>query len=159
MCVRVFLAVRAPPVLHVGVYNSLADQERHQAGVSRITLYVPSWMNNRTGVDLFYQDKASAPHHPILLGHSVPWDFGEVFTPGTSMTDAFDKEGDNTAPFNPNSSSSSTPIPPPSETEKHAVLEYKLVLMNKQEEMALGLAHVRHRRYAQPINIKTVGTF
>ena len=38
-----------------------------------------------------------------------------------------------------------------------AVLEYKLVLMNKQEELGLGLGHVSRRKYGAPVPIKTVG--
>jgi hypothetical protein len=36
------------------------------------------------GVDLFYQDRMSAPGHPFLFGAALPWDFGEVFTPGAA---------------------------------------------------------------------------
>jgi len=38
--------------------------------------------NRFTGVDLFYQDRLSAPAQPLLLGHPLPWDYGEMFTPG-----------------------------------------------------------------------------
>lgn len=34
------------------------------------------------GVDLFYQDRLSAPGQALLLGQPLPWDFGEVYTPG-----------------------------------------------------------------------------
>ena len=37
------------------------------------------------------------------------------------------------------------------------MLDYKLVLMNKQEEVMVGLAHVPNRRYSSAIQIKTVG--
>jgi hypothetical protein len=44
------------------------------------------------------------------------------------------------------------------ESEHHqALLEYKLVLMNKQESLGLGLGHVRRRKYGNPVPIKTVG--
>ena len=33
-------------------------------------------------MDLFYQDRLSAPGQPFLFGAALPWDFGEVFTPG-----------------------------------------------------------------------------
>lgn len=36
------------------------------------------------GVDLFYQDHLSAPGQPFLFGAALPWDYGEVFTPGGS---------------------------------------------------------------------------
>lgn len=38
-----------------------------------------------------------------------------------------------------------------------ALLEYKLVLMNKQEEVMVGLAHVPNRRYSPGLKITTVG--
>ena len=38
-----------------------------------------------------------------------------------------------------------------------ALLEYKLVLMNKQEDVMVGLAHVPRRRYSPAIKITTVG--
>ncbi len=38
-----------------------------------------------------------------------------------------------------------------------ALLEYKLVLMNKQDEVMVGLAHVPARRYSPGIKITTVG--
>lgn len=38
-----------------------------------------------------------------------------------------------------------------------ALLEYKLVLMNKQEEVMVGLAHVPARRYSPGTKITTVG--
>ena len=33
-------------------------------------------------MDLLYQDRLSAPGQPFLFGAALPWDFGEVFTPG-----------------------------------------------------------------------------
>ena len=74
-------AVRSPPVMWLGVHNSRIDVEG-ASGCTRITLYAPYWLNNRTGVDLFYQDRASAPGNPLLFGAALPWDYGEVFTPG-----------------------------------------------------------------------------
>lgn len=168
--------VRAPPILHVGVHNTLADQKLEQAGVCRITLYSPFWLNNRTGVDLFYQDYTSAPTYPILCGSKMPGDFGEVFVPGTSMTEVFDADGSETgasaATSNTNTggggmtrSSSYNQVGRAAassklgaENEHHqALLEYKLVLMNKQESLGLGLGHVRRRKYGYPVPIKTVG--
>lgn len=122
--------MRTPPLLHLGLHNSLS--ERGAGGVAaasaRITLFSPYWLNNRTGeaaswtlcsaaasagvpppqllswvppanrwsccgcaaprctppagVDLFYQDRLSAPGQPFLFGAALPWDYGEVFTPG-----------------------------------------------------------------------------
>jgi len=167
--------IRAPPILHVGVYNSLADQKLEQAGVCRITLYSPFWLNNRTGVDLFYQDHSSAPTYPILCGSKFPGDFGEVFVPGTSMTESFSADGSETGASAATNntggggggmtkSSSHGQLgraptgKPGGESEHHqALLEYKLVLMNKQESLGLGLGHVRRRKYGHPVQIRTVG--
>lgn len=52
---------------------------------------------------------------------------------------------------------SSSPPPPPRPPPKQTLLEYKLVLMNKQEEVMVGLAHVPRRRYSSGIRITTVG--
>ena len=60
---------------------------------------------------------------------------------------------------------SSNPVPaslpslPPSRAAAlpQALLEYRLVLMNKQKTIRLGLSHVPHRQYAQGIHITTVG--
>ena len=142
-----------------------------QAGVCRLSLFVPYWINNRTGVDLFLKDKASAPIHPLLLGASLPGTFGEVFAPGTSMTEALpdDDASEITGPSHRLRNGNNS-VGDDSEIESvidqanvddnpmnHAILEYKLVLMNKQDELSLGLSHVRRRRYSQPVNIKTVG--
>ena len=149
--------MRAPPVLHVGVYNTLVDQKLEHAGVCRITLYSPYWLNNRTGVDLFYQDYSSAPSQPLLCGASFPGDYGEVFVPGTSMTEVVEKDGGSEVGgqgpasfFTGISNGSSSSL-------KQAVLEYRLVLMNKQESVGLGLGHVKYRKYGNPVPIKTVG--
>lgn len=47
--------------------------------------------------------------------------------------------------------------PPRPRSPPQALLEYKLVLMNKQEDVMVGLAHVPHRRYSPGIKITTVG--
>jgi hypothetical protein len=138
----------------------MAAAEAAQAGVCRVTLFVPFWLNNRTGVDLFYRDRHSAPPQPLLLGASLPWDYGEVFTPGTSMTEAFDggaSEAGSDAPWARAAAGAAASAASQQSGGKQSVLEYKLVLMNKQEEVRLGLAHVRRRRYAQPVPIKTAG--
>ena len=43
-------AVRSPPVLYLGLFNSLEEKAAEsQSGALRITLYAPYWLNNRTG--------------------------------------------------------------------------------------------------------------
>lgn len=159
-----FIAVRAPPILRLGVHNSFIDKELPQAGVCRITLYVPYWLSNRTGVDLFFKDPECAPPNPFVFGAALPWGYGEVFAPGTSMTEAFDKGimDDSGSKVQSglgglNSWMQSHLNGSTAGAQNQALLEYKLVLMNKQDELALGLAHVKKRRFSQPVPIKTVG--
>ncbi len=44
-------AVRTPPLLHLGLHNSLSERGAGgaAAGSARITLFSPYWLNNRTG--------------------------------------------------------------------------------------------------------------
>lgn len=43
--------MRSPPVLYLGVHSSLGEKAAGESlsGVTRITLYAPYWLNNRTG--------------------------------------------------------------------------------------------------------------
>ena len=133
--------ILAPTFLNLAVHHSMAEEEGARGSVSRLTFHVPYWLNNRTGVDLFYRDfgkSASSAFWEL----SLPWNYVEVFSPGTSWTEALDQK-----------------------THFSDVLEsadmtgdgMKIVLMNKQDEIALGLAHVGNRKYSQPLGIKTVG--
>lgn len=131
--------VVAPTLLNVSIHNSLADKD--PGSVSRLTFFVPFWMNNRTGVDLFFKD-SEASSHP--LGIAFPWEYLEVFAPGTSLTQDMDRS------FPPSVTNLSG-----ADTEDKS--RSKVVLMNQQEDLALGLAHVGNRKYSQPVGIKTVG--
>lgn len=218
-------------------------------------------------MDLFYQDRLSAPGQPLLLGHALPWDYGEVFTPGgclgggsgsarerscglldmlhvccehcgrrqecaaielqpstaapcchlfAAAGTSMEMAGDQASAYSSRSDLGGAAevgagetrgerglrryigCPPgtgwlcnllctaqpactcmschycaepclallPTHTrlfghvqsqEESLVLDYKLVLMNKQEEVMVGLAHVPNRRYSSAIQIKTVG--
>lgn len=135
--------VVAPPLLNICIHNTLADKDG--GSVSRFTFFVPFWMNNRTGVDLFFKD-SEACSHP--LGINFPWEFVEVFAPGTSLTLDMDRC----------SEAHVSSIPDENPTEKmNEKSRCKVVLMNQQEDLALGLAHVGNRTYSQPVGIKTVG--
>lgn len=147
---------RAPPLLLLGVHNSLADAGV-AGGVCRLTLYAPYWLNNRTGVDLFYQDQASAPGNPFLLGAPLPWEYGEVIAPGTSMTEMVKLRGAAASDFGSFTWAQSSLDGLEEEELAQAVLEYKLVLMNKQDSVRLGLAHAPSRQYGPSIQIKTAG--
>lgn len=161
--------VRSPYLLQVGIHNSLAHQERGKASACRLLLYVPYWVNNRTGVDLFLKDKLSAPSIP-MIGASIPGSFGEVFAPGTSMTETYpDNVSEitgNTQRLQGDNSQDETKTDDlglknagifDNNSIDQTLLEYKLVFMNKQDELSIGLGHIQMRRYSQPVNIKTVG--
>jgi len=133
--------ILAPTFLNLAVHHSMAEEEGARGSVSRLTFHVPYWLNNRTGVDLFYRDfgkSASSAFWEL----SLPWNFVEVFSPGTSWTEALDQK---------------THLSNDSELADVAGENMKIVLMNKQDEISLGLAHVGNRKYSQPLGIKTVG--
>ena len=134
----------APAILNVCMQSSLADKDI--GSVSRVSFFVPFWLNNRTGVDLFFKDTAASSHP---LGFSLPWEYLEVFAPGTSLTEDMDRVQSRV-----NNSTGETvdaPVPQGGHTTS------QVVLMNLQEDLALGLAHVSNRKYSQPVVIKTVG--
>ena len=136
--------VVAPPLLDICIHNTLAEKDA--GSVSRLTFFVPFWMNNRTGVDLFFKD-SEACSHP--LGIAFPWEFLEVFAPGTSLTQDMDRHF---------SLADNSSIPPESlESALDNKSNCKVVLLNQLEDLALGLAHVGNRTYSQPVGIKTVG--
>jgi hypothetical protein len=64
----------------LGIDNSLANPDPLDGGVCRVALYAPIWVQNRTGLDLAFQDKPSA--HGMLLGYHSAWDFNEVVATG-----------------------------------------------------------------------------
>lgn len=131
----------APAILNVSMHSSLAEKE--VGSVSRVSFFVPFWLNNRTGVDLFFKDSAASSHP---LGFTLPWEYLEVFAPGTSLTDDLDRVQD----LQDHRADSGR--------EDHAHdMKNQVVLMNQQEDLALGLAHVSNRKYSQPVVIKTVG--
>ena len=135
----------APAILNVRMQTSLADKDF--SSVSRVTFFVPFWLNNRTGVDLFFKD-SEASSHP--LGFALPWEYLEVFVPGTSLTEDMDRAHDR---LNNSAGESIDAIL----GEKGHPTSSQVVLMNQQEDLALGLAHVSNRKYSQPVGIKTVG--
>ncbi|KAL6785838.1 hypothetical protein ACKKBG_A00370 [Auxenochlorella protothecoides x Auxenochlorella symbiontica] len=160
--------MRAPALLLLGVHNSLVDAEAAglpASGPCAMTLHVPYWLNNRTGVDLFTRDRASAPAQRWLLGAALPWDHGEVFSPGTSMTEGLDaaaageglESGGWLGAGGSAGTHSNAGTTAPGSFLPSAVLEFKLVLMNRQESLRFGLAHVPRRRYSPSIPVKTVG--
>ena len=41
--------MRTPPLLHLGLHNTLSDPDSAASGSCHVTLYAPYWLNNRTG--------------------------------------------------------------------------------------------------------------
>ena len=72
------------------------------------------------------------------------------------MTEMFEKEESETGTANGTNASFGQAFNDTDGSMK-TVLEYKLVMMNKQEDLGLGLGHVRRRKYGAPVPIKTVG--
>lgn len=72
----------APPVLLLGLENSNARPARERAPLTRVTLFAPFWLDNRTGRPLVFQDRAAAPASACLLGGRAPGTFAEVLCPG-----------------------------------------------------------------------------
>ncbi len=73
----------APPVLLLGLENSNAGAGRSRAApLTRVTLFAPFWVDNRTGRPLAFQDHAAAPSSPWLMGARAPGSFAEVLCPG-----------------------------------------------------------------------------
>ena len=67
--------------MYVGVDNSMLN-ESGRSPLCRVTLFAPFWLDNRTGMDLLFQDHKSAPPNPLFLGANSPFDYAEVEAPG-----------------------------------------------------------------------------
>jgi hypothetical protein len=48
----------------------------------RLNLYASYWVDNRSGLDLLFQDHAAARQRPLLLGARLPFAFAPVLVPG-----------------------------------------------------------------------------
>lgn len=81
MCARPTTGGSAPPEVHLGIDNSRARGRREQP-LARLTFFAAYWIDNRTGVDLLFQDHAAARHLPLLLGARLPYAFAPVLVPG-----------------------------------------------------------------------------
>ena len=67
--------------MYVGIDNSMVN-ESGRSPLCRVTLFAPFWLDNRTGMDLLFQDHKSAPPNPLFLGANSPFDYAEVESPG-----------------------------------------------------------------------------
>ena len=65
----------------LGLDNSRA-RGRPQQPLTRVAFYSSYWIDNRTGMDLMFQDHAAAQPNPFLLGARMPGAYAEVLVPG-----------------------------------------------------------------------------
>ena len=65
----------------LGLDNSRA-RGRPQQPLTRVAFYSSYWIDNRTGMDLMFQDHAAAQPSPFLLGARMPGTYAEVMVPG-----------------------------------------------------------------------------
>lgn len=71
--------------MYVGIDNSMVN-ESGRSPLCRVTLFAPFWLDNRTGMDLLFQDHKSAPPNPLFLGANSPFDYAEVESPGEACS-------------------------------------------------------------------------
>jgi len=73
----------APPTLLLGLENSNAGAAgRARQPLTRVTLFAPFWLDNRTGRPLTFQDRAAAPGALCLPHGRALGAFAEVQCPG-----------------------------------------------------------------------------
>ncbi len=73
----------APPTLLLGLENSNAGAAgRARQPLTRVTLFAPFWLDNRTGRPLTFQDRAAAPGSLCLPHGRALGAFAEVQCPG-----------------------------------------------------------------------------
>lgn len=71
----------APPQVYLGIDNSRA-RGRPEQPLAKLTFFASYWIDNRTGMDLVFQDHAAAAPNPLLLGARMPGAFAQVLVPG-----------------------------------------------------------------------------
>lgn len=75
----------APPLMMLGVDNSMHDKNSGDFTMCRLTLFAPYWVDNRCGLDLLFKDGPSAKGHPLLMGHHTHFDYAPVKAPGMNL--------------------------------------------------------------------------
>jgi len=68
----------------LGLDNSRA-RGRPQQPLTRVAFFSSYWIDNRTGMDLMFQDHAAAHRNPFLLGARLPGAYAEVLVPGETL--------------------------------------------------------------------------
>ncbi len=74
----------APLLVLLGLDNSRA-RGRPKQPLTRVAFYSSYWIDNRTGMDLMFQDHAAAQANPFLLGARMPGAYAEVLVPGRPL--------------------------------------------------------------------------
>lgn len=69
--------------MFLGIDNSRA-RGRPEQPLAKLTFFASYWIDNRTGMDLVFQDHAAASPNPLLLGARMPGAFAQVLVPGQS---------------------------------------------------------------------------
>jgi hypothetical protein len=68
----------------LGIDNSRA-RGRPEQPLAKLTFFASYWIDNRTGMDLVFQDHAAAAPNSLLLGARMPGAFAQVLVPGELM--------------------------------------------------------------------------
>ncbi|KAK9867091.1 hypothetical protein WJX84_006946 [Apatococcus fuscideae] len=131
----------SPNIMYVGIDNSMVN-ESGRSPLCRVTLFAPFWLDNRTGMDLLFQDHKSAPPNPLFLGANSPFDYAEVESPGVRLTDSRTPGGSHSSPWD---------VSLPRE------IHVRPILLNKQEKTRFSLKTVARREFSHSIQISTVG--
>ena len=87
ICFKVIWGVAggAPPLMMLGVDNSMHDKTSGDFTMCRLTLFAPYWVDNRCGLDLLFKDGPSAKGHPLLMGAHTYFDYAPVSAPGMTI--------------------------------------------------------------------------
>ncbi|KAK9815754.1 hypothetical protein WJX72_009012 [[Myrmecia] bisecta] len=135
-------AANAPPTMHLGIDNSMAGNSSDRS-VCKVTLFAPYWIDNRTGIDLIFQDHPSAPSIALLCGANTPWDYAEVLVPGVGLLQR--------------GSSAGLRDLGTAEDPKVDEIPVRPVLLNKQDVTRFALGDVSRKFFSQALSIHTVG--
>ena len=79
----------APPMMLLGVDNSMHDKASGDFTMCRLTLFAPYWVDNRSGLDLLFKDGPSAKGHPLLMGAQTYFDYAPVKAPGMPVLQSY----------------------------------------------------------------------
>lgn len=74
----------APPLMMLGVDNSMHDKASGDLSMCKLTLFAPYWIDNRSGLDLTFKDGPSGKGQPLLLGAHTIFDYALVKAPGAA---------------------------------------------------------------------------